>query len=72
MGEDGLLHIVAKEEAFSGPSLQDDDFDYPGPFVSRNYTSARLRTKNNVDWMYGRIEVRAQVPESPRVFRRAY
>jgi beta-glucanase (GH16 family) len=60
--DDGLLHIVAKEEPFSGPSLQDDDPDYPGPFVSRNYTSARLRTKNKVDWMYGRVEVRAQVP----------
>ena len=62
VGEDGLLHIVAKEEFFSGPSLQDDDPAYPGPFVYRNYTSARLRTRNKVDWKYGRIEFRAQVP----------
>jgi beta-glucanase (GH16 family) len=60
--EDGLLHIVAKEEFYSGPSLQDEDPDYPGPYVFRNYTSARLRTRNKVDWKYGRIEVRAQVP----------
>lgn len=60
--EDGLLHIVAKEEFYSGPSLQDDDPGYPGPNVFRNYTSARLRTKDKVDWKYGRIEVRAQVP----------
>ena len=60
--EDGFLHIVAKEEFYSGPSLWDDDPDYPGPYVYRNYTSARLRTRNKVDWKYGRIEVRAQVP----------
>jgi beta-glucanase (GH16 family) len=60
--EAGLLHIVAKEEYFSGPSLQDDDTGYPGPFVFRNYTSARLRTRNKVDWKYGRVEVRTQVP----------
>ena len=62
MDEDGLLHIVAKEEFFSGPVLQDDDPGYPGPDVTRNYTSARLRTRNKADWMYGRVEVRAQGP----------
>jgi beta-glucanase (GH16 family) len=59
---DGFLHIVAKEEYYAGPSLWDDDPAYPGPYVYRNYTSARLRTLNKVDWKYGRIEVRAQVP----------
>ncbi len=60
--EHGFLHIVAKEEFYPGPLLWDDDPAYPGPLVWRNYTSARLRTRNKVDWMYGRIEVRAQVP----------
>jgi beta-glucanase (GH16 family) len=60
--EQGFLHIVAKEEFFSGPSLQDDDPGYPGPSVFRNYTSARLRTRDKIDWLYGRIEVRAQLP----------
>ena len=60
--QQGFLHIVAKEEFFSGPSLTDDDPGYPGPYVSKNYTSARLRTKNKADWMYGRVEVRAKVP----------
>ncbi len=62
VGEDGFLHIVAKEEFYSGPSLQDEHPDYPGPLVFRNYTSARLRTKDKVDWKYGRIEVRAKLP----------
>ena len=60
--QQGYLHIVAKEEFHTGPSLQDDDPSYPGPFVSRSFTSARLRTRNKADWTYGRIEVRAQVP----------
>ena len=33
--EYGFLHIVAKEEFFEGPALQDDDPGYPGPFVMR-------------------------------------
>jgi beta-glucanase (GH16 family) len=60
--ENGFLHIIAKEEFYSGPSLQDDNPAYPGPEVSRNYTSARLRTKNKVDLMYGRVEIRAKLP----------
>lgn len=28
----------------------------------RNYTSARLITKNKGDWLYGRVEVRAKLP----------
>lgn len=43
---DGLLTITAKREAFGG----------------RNYTSARLRTRNRGDWTYGRIEMRARMP----------
>jgi len=29
---------------------------------NRNYTSARLVTKGKADWLYGRIEIRAQLP----------
>ena len=42
----GLLTITAKQEPYGG----------------RNYTSARLRTRNRGDWTYGRIEMRAQMP----------
>ena len=58
----GNLRIVAIEEPYSGPALQDDDPGYPGSTVSRDYTSARLRTKGLEDWTYGRVEVRAKLP----------
>lgn len=42
----GMLTIEAKQESFGG----------------QNYTSARLRTRNLGDWLYGRIETRAKMP----------
>jgi len=35
---------------------------YTGPDGTREYTSARIRTKNRGDWTYGRFEIRAQLP----------
>jgi beta-glucanase (GH16 family) len=51
-------------------SLIDDDKlviralkeSYTGPDGTREYTSARLRTKNKGDWKYGRFEIRAKLP----------
>jgi beta-glucanase (GH16 family) len=47
---DGNLVIRAKKETYSGGD------------ASRNYTSARLRTRNKGDWRYGRFEIRAKLP----------
>lgn len=47
--EDGKLIITAKKES---------------PFYQgRAYTSARLVTKNKVDFKYGRVDVRAKIPK---------
>ncbi|MFO7668806.1 MAG: family 16 glycosylhydrolase [Bacteroidales bacterium] len=43
---DGMLTIIAKEEAYGGKS----------------YTSSRIRTLNKGDWTYGRFEFRAKMP----------
>ena len=48
--KDGMLHIAAQKENFTGPD------------GSREYTSARMRTMNKGDWKYCRIEVRAKIP----------
>lgn len=63
--EDGHLHMVAREESFSGPGVFDDDPSYNADDTSatRNYTSARLRTKNKADWKYGRFEINAKMPQ---------
>lgn len=46
----GCLHLVARRECFTGPE------------GTREYTSARLRTRQRGDWLYGRFEVRARLP----------
>lgn len=43
----GALRIIAKKEAYSG----------------RDYTSARIVSKNKGDWLYGRFEVKAKLPK---------
>ncbi len=45
--ENGVLIIEARPESFAGAP----------------YTSARLRTLGKGDWLYGRFEVRARLPE---------
>ena len=44
--ENGNLIIEARKESYGG----------------NNYTSARLITKSQGDWLYGKIEVRAKLP----------
>ena len=44
--EDGRLHIRALDEIFG----------------NRNFTSARIRTKDKKDFLYGRFEIRAKMP----------
>lgn len=45
--EDGLLKITAKREEFNGAG----------------FTSARLKTQGKFDFTYGKVEVRAKLPE---------
>lgn len=44
---EGVLTITARKEEYEG-------FEY---------TSARLRTKSKGDWLYGKVEVRAKLPD---------
>ena len=60
----GVLHIVARKEQFSGPAIHEDSADYLTlPAKTLPYTSARLRSKNKGDWRYGRFEIRAKLPK---------
>lgn len=53
---DGMLVIEARRE------------NYTGPEGTREYTSARLRTLNKGDWKYGRIDVRAKLPQGQGIW----
>jgi beta-glucanase (GH16 family) len=48
--ENGALIIQARKEAYEGPDGK------------RDYTSARIRTRNRGDWKYGRFDIRARLP----------
>ena len=48
--EDSVLVIQALKETYTGSE------------GTREYTSARLRTKNRGDWKYGRFNIRAKLP----------
>ncbi len=50
--EDGKLHIVARKESYEG----------------KQYTSTRIRTINKGDWVYGKIEIRAKMPEGQGIW----
>lgn len=62
----GTLVITARRKRTTGPALpasQRADPTLPGALVTRDYSSARLTTRGKASWRYGRIEVRAELPQ---------
>jgi len=51
-----MLVIEARKEKFNGPD------------GARDFTSAKIRTKGKGDWTYGRIEVRAKLPNGKGIW----
>ncbi|MCC2616599.1 glycoside hydrolase family 16 protein [Aestuariibacter halophilus] len=67
--ENGVLHIEARKETYTGPVVHRDSPDYRLDNVrTQSYTSARLRTKHLGDWQYGRFEIRAKLPQGQGVW----
>lgn len=66
---DGELHIIARRERARGPA-EPMDWHPDGQVdsVTRPFTSARLTTRGLAGWTYGRIEVRAMLPEGQGVW----
>ena len=54
--ENGALVIEARSEQYTGGE------------GTRDYTSARLRTKYKGDWLYGRFEARIRLPEGQGIW----
>ena len=57
--ENGVLNITAIPEQATGYATEDGS---PGAEVTRDYTSARLTTRDKGEWTYGRFEIRAKPP----------
>ena len=62
----GLLVITARRQHATGSALPEAQRGKSGTAaatVSREFTSARLTTRGKAAWRYGRIEVRARLPQ---------
>ncbi len=64
--EDGKLVITARKEESSGPALPPHlrkTAEDRKAINTKPFTSARLTTKGKASWRYGRIDVRAKLPQ---------
>ncbi|WP_291843520.1 glycoside hydrolase family 16 protein [Maricaulis sp.] len=59
--EDGMLVIEGRRETETGAAFPPHWGREAAP-VTRDYTSARLVTRDRAAWRYGRFEIRAQLP----------
>jgi beta-glucanase (GH16 family) len=68
--DNGILNIKAIKGNVCGPALNQEDPGYNPADVSvcKDYSSARLRTKGKGDWKYGRMEIRAKMPEGQGIW----
>lgn len=63
--KDGALVITARRQHARGNSLPESQRTpaNPGQPVTREFTSGKLVTRGKAAWRYGRIEVRARLPQ---------
>ncbi len=64
--EDGKLVITARYERVTGPALPEHlrrTSATPEAEATRDISSARLSTKGKASWRYGKVEVRAKLPQ---------
>lgn len=60
---DGFLHLIAREERFTGPDRPPEIASMPNPNVTQPFTSGKVRTRGIASWKYGKIEFRAKPPK---------
>lgn len=60
---DGYLHLIAREESFTGPALPPEFASKPNPNATQPFTSGKIRTRGIASWQYGKIEFRAKPPK---------
>ncbi len=60
---DGMLHLMAREERFTGADRPPEISDTPNPNRTQPFTSGKVRTRGLASWRYGKIEFRAKIPK---------
>jgi beta-glucanase (GH16 family) len=60
---DGLLHLIARKERFTGPDRPPEIASMPNPKTTQPFTSGKIRTRGIASWQYGKIEFRAKPPK---------
>ncbi len=66
--ENGMLVIEAKKENFQNSRYQANSNKWQRQRQFATYTAASLTTLNKASWKYGRIEVRAKLPQGKGVW----
>jgi beta-glucanase (GH16 family) len=64
--EDGKLVITARRKQSTGaawPKHMRGSVQWPNALATKAFTSARLSTKGKAAWRYGRLEIRARLPQ---------
>jgi beta-glucanase (GH16 family) len=60
---DGVLHLKARKEKFTGPNRPPEIADSSNPKKTQEFTSGKIRTLGISSWKYGKIEFRAKPPK---------
>jgi beta-glucanase (GH16 family) len=60
---DGLLHLIALKEQFTGPDRPPEIASKPNPKATQSFTSGKIRTRGIASWQYGKVEFRAKPPK---------
>jgi beta-glucanase (GH16 family) len=66
--ENGMLVIEGRKEQFANPRYREGATKGSSSRQFAEYTSAALITKGKADWTFGRIEVRAKLPQGTGVW----
>ena len=66
--ENGMLVIEGRREKFRNPKYKKGSGNWKEQSEFADYTAASLITKNKASWKYGRIEVRAKLPQGKGVW----
>jgi beta-glucanase (GH16 family) len=61
--KDGMLHLIAHKEKFTGPDRPPEIAQNPNPMKTSSFTSGKVRSLGLESWKYGKIEFRAKPPK---------